>query len=42
MALDPGVPQKRVAQSKVVSMIRPKLTCTVVVPRVSVEIPVTH
>ena len=28
-------PQKRAAQSKVVSMIRPQATCTVVVPRVS-------
>ena len=28
-------PQKRAAQSKVVSMIRPKATCTAVVPRVS-------
>ena len=35
-------PQKRAAQSKVVGMIRPKPSCTVVVPRVSREIPVTH
>jgi integrase len=35
-------PQKRAAQSKVVGMIRPKPSCTVVVPRVSGEIPVTH
>jgi hypothetical protein len=35
-------PQKRAAQSKVVSMIRPNPSCTVVVPRVSEEIPVTH
>ena len=28
-------PQKRAAQSKLVSMIRPQATCTVVVPRVS-------
>jgi integrase len=35
-------PQKRAAQSKVVGMIRPKPSCTVVVPRVSVEVPVTH
>jgi site-specific recombinase XerD len=35
-------PQKRAAQSKLVGMIRPKPTCTVVVPRVSGEIPVTH
>ncbi len=31
-------PDKRAAQSKVVSMIRPKPSCTVVVPRVSEEI----
>jgi hypothetical protein len=30
-------PDKRAAQSKVVGMIRPKQTCTVVVPRVSEE-----
>ena len=30
-------PDKRAAQSKVVGMIRPKPTCTVVVPRVSEE-----
>ena len=30
-------PDKRAAQSKVVGMIRPKSTCTVVVPRVSEE-----
>jgi len=30
-------PDKRAAQSKVVGMIRPKPTCTVVVPRVSGE-----
>src|SRR5271166_899225 len=35
-------PQKRAAQSKVVGMIRSKPSCTVVVPRVSGEIPVTH
>jgi hypothetical protein len=35
-------PQKRAAQSKVVGMIRPKPSCTVVVPRVSEEILVTH
>jgi len=35
-------PQKRAAESKVVGMIRPKPSCTVVVPRVSEEIPVTH
>ena len=34
--------QKRAAQSKVVGMIRSKPSCTVVVPRVSGEIPVTH
>ena len=34
-------PDKRAAQSKVVEMIRPKRTCTVVVPRVSGEIRVT-
>jgi integrase len=35
-------PQKRAAQSKVVSMIRPNPSCTVVVPRVSEEILVTR
>jgi integrase len=35
-------PQKRAAHSKVVGMIRPKSSCTVVVPRVSGEILVTH
>jgi DNA-binding PadR family transcriptional regulator len=35
-------PQKRAAQSKVAGMIRSKPSCTVVVPRVSGEIPVTH
>lgn len=30
-------PQKRAAQSKVIGMIRPKSSCTVVVPRVSGE-----
>jgi integrase len=35
-------PQKRAAQSKVVGMIRSKPSCTVVVPRVSGEIPITH
>ncbi len=35
-------PQKRAAQSKVIGMIRSKPSCTVVVPRVSGEIPVTH
>jgi integrase len=35
-------PLKRAAQSKVVGMIRSKPSCTVVVPRVSGEIPVTH
>jgi integrase len=35
-------PQKRAAHSKVVSMMRPKPTCTIVIPRVSGEIPVTH
>jgi hypothetical protein len=35
-------PQKRAAQSKVVGMIRSKPSCTIVVPRVSGEIPVTH
>jgi len=35
-------PQKRAAQSKVVGMIRPKLSCTVVVPRVSEKISATH
>jgi len=35
-------PQKRAAQSKVIGMIRSKPSCTVVVPRVSREIPVTH
>jgi len=35
-------PQKRAAQSKVIGMIRSKSSCTVVVPRVSGEIPVTH
>ena len=35
-------PQKRAAQSKVVGMIRSKPSCTVVVPRLSGEIPVTH
>ena len=35
-------PQKRLAQSKVVGMIRSKPSCTVVVPRVSGEIPITH
>ena len=35
-------PQKRAAQSKVVGMIRPKPSCTVVVPRVSEEVPATH
>jgi len=35
-------PQKRAAQSKVVGMIRSKASCTVVVPRVSGEIPATH
>lgn len=35
-------PQKRAAQSKVVGMIRSKPSCTVVVPRVFGEIPVTH
>jgi integrase len=35
-------PQKRAAQSKVVGMIKPKPSCTVVVPRVSGEIEVTH
>jgi integrase len=30
-------PDKRAAQSKVVGMLRPKPTCTVVVPRVSGE-----
>jgi integrase len=34
-------PQKRAAQSKVVNMIRPQPTCTVVVPRVSDENRVT-
>ena len=34
-------PHKRAAQSKVVSMIRPKGTCTVVVPRTSQEIRAT-
>ena len=34
-------PQKRAAQSKVVSMIRPQPACTVVVPRVSDESRVT-
>jgi integrase len=33
---------KRAAQSKVVGMIRSKPSCTVVVPRVSGEIPLTH
>ena len=35
-------PQKRAAQSKVVGMIRSKAICTVVVLRVSGEIPATH
>jgi len=35
-------PDKRAAQSKVVGMIRPKPTCTVVVPRVSGETGVSH
>jgi integrase len=35
-------PQKRAAQSKVVGMIRSKPSCTVVVPRVSGEILITH
>ena len=39
-------PQKRAAQSaaqsKVVGMIRPKPSCTVVVLRVSEEVPATH
>ena len=35
-------PQKRAAQSKVVGMIRQEPSCTVVVPRVSEEISVTH
>src|ERR1700694_3497242 len=35
-------PQKRAAQSKVVGMIRSKPSCTVVVPRVSGDLPVTH
>ena len=35
-------PDKRAAQSKVVGMIRPKPTCTVVVPRVSGDTGVSH
>jgi integrase len=35
-------PDKRAAQSKIVGMIRPKPTCTVVVPRVSGESGVSH
>ncbi|MGA2426626.1 MAG: site-specific integrase [Terriglobales bacterium] len=35
-------PDKRAAQSKVVGMIRPKPTCTAVVPRVSGETGVSH
>lgn len=35
-------PDKRAAQSEVVGMIRPKPTCTVVVPRVSGETGVSH
>ena len=38
----PLSPQKRAAQSKVVGTIRSQPTCTVVVPRVSGEILVTH
>jgi len=34
-------PDKRAAQSKVVSMVRPKETCTVVVPRTPQEIRAT-
>ena len=35
-------PQKRAAHSKVVGVIRPKSSCTIVAPRVSGRIPVTH